>query len=220
MQQPFSWPDWAMQTQQQLQTQMQKVAELERQVCELSARLDALGAKPAYTIEKLEYHFDQLKVERLDGTLHIGMMPPGADSQGQMDQFTVTPVYPKPPSVVQPGAVATGSQPQPDAVSSTPAANDPLWQRLEHYLKHEAPQVLERIAEQRQLPLDHHHSRLILEDLGRQAMPRLAYYRETAHRENGSTPQADEAAITRTVSDIEEAMRMYLDRLLGEEPTS
>ncbi|GBF72619.1 hypothetical protein PA598K_00882 [Paenibacillus sp. 598K] len=220
MQQPFSWPDWAMQTQQQLQTQTQKVAELERQVCELRARLDTLGDKPAYTIEKLEYHFDQLKVERLDGTLHIGMMPPGAESQGQMDQFTVTPAYPKPPIVAQPGSTAPGSQPQPGAVDTTSAANDPLWQRLEHYMRHEAPQVLERIAEQRQLPLDHHHSRLILEDLGRQAMPRLAYYRETAHREGGAAPQADDAAITRTVNDIEEAMRMYLDRLLGEEPTS
>lgn len=212
--QPFSWLDWARQTQHQVQQQAQRIAELERQMCELSARLKCMDEKPSYTIERLEYHFDQLKVDRLEGTLHIGMTPPGGEALGEMDQFTVTPAYPQPPGAT------SAAMPSPQTAQASPwPPDDELRQRIDHYLEHAAPAVLSQLAAQRQLPIDPHHGRLILDDLKRQALPRLAYYRETVHRDSGGTPPADDIA-ARTIRDIEEAMRQYVARLVqGEEST-
>ncbi|MGN7455526.1 spore germination protein GerPC [Paenibacillus pasadenensis] len=50
----------------------------------IESRLAELETRPSYTIEKLEYNFDQLKVEQLDGTLNIGMTAP---SEAQMQEF-------------------------------------------------------------------------------------------------------------------------------------
>ncbi|MFS0722796.1 spore germination protein GerPC [Paenibacillus sp. 1P07SE] len=213
-QQPFSWQDWARQTQHQVQQQAKRIAELERQMCELSARLACMDEKPSYTIERLEYHFDQLKVDRLEGTLHIGMTPPAGESLGEMDQFTVTPAYPQPPG--SPSAAAPSSQTVEPALGPP---DDELRQRIDHYLAHAAPALLSELAAQRQLPIDPHHARLILDDLKRQALPRLAYYRETARRDSSGTAAADDIA-ARTIRDIEEAMRVYITRLgQGEDPS-
>ena len=217
MQQPLAWSEWALQTQQQLQQQLLRVADLERQVCELSARLKVMEEKPSCTIEKLEYRFDQLKVERLDGTLHIGMSPQACESEGVIDQFTTTPLYPQPPTTTTP---AGNSQPQPSdpSLSTSWQAEDYARQQVEQYLEKTAPEVLHRMATHAQLPLDPHHGRLILEDLKRQALPRLAYYKETAIRGGDhDTPDADSAA--RTILDIEQAMQLYVERLIQKEET-
>ncbi|WP_020616827.1 spore germination protein GerPC [Paenibacillus daejeonensis] len=216
MQQPIAWSEWALQTQQQLQQQLLRVADLERQVCELTTRLKVMEEKPSCTIEKLEYRFDQLKVERLDGTLHIGMSPQACESQGVIEQFTTTPIYPQPP-VSATSAGNPQSQPSDPPLQSTSwPAEDDARQQVEHYLEQSAPEVLHRIAANAQLPLDPHHSRLILADLQRQALPRLAYYKETASRDSGH-PAADADIASRTIHDIEMAMQLYVERLLQKE---
>lgn len=218
MQQPMSWMDWALQTQQQLQQQMDRVADLERQVCELHAMLKIMGEKPSYTIEKLEYRFDQLKVEHLDGTLHIGMSPQACETEGVMEQVTTTPVYPQPATGASPAGNPSPVQAPAPSQSSQRPPDDLARQQIEHYLDELAPDILSRIAADYQLPLDPHHSRLILDDLKRQAMPRLAYYKETASRDGRHTSDVADL-VNQTILDIEKAMRLYVERLVQKEET-
>ena len=46
-------------------------------------------SKPLYHIDSLAYHFDQLKVEKLDGTLNIGMTPPSEDTIKEIGQLVM-----------------------------------------------------------------------------------------------------------------------------------
>ncbi|WP_067840601.1 spore germination protein GerPC [Amphibacillus sediminis] len=49
-----------------------KIKELEQK---LSLLEEQLSSHPRTHIDKIEYHFDQLKIERLEGTLQIGISP-------------------------------------------------------------------------------------------------------------------------------------------------
>ena len=55
----------------------------------LSKEIDALKDKPPINVERLEYKFDQLKIEKLDGTLNIGINP--ADLNNIEDMEIPTP---------------------------------------------------------------------------------------------------------------------------------
>ena len=80
------------------QLQERQIAQLLLYLQDVENRLQQAENQPTYTIEKLEYNFDQLKVEQLDGTLNIGMTAP---SEAQMQEFGQVSV---PQKVVKGGA--------------------------------------------------------------------------------------------------------------------
>ncbi len=63
------------QLQQALQAQQTAILNLEDQVRLLQEELNELKNRPSSSVGKVEYKFDQLKVENLNGTLNIGLNP-------------------------------------------------------------------------------------------------------------------------------------------------
>lgn len=63
-----------------IQKQEQRIQALEGTVSQLKSELAELKDKPKINVERIEYKFDQLKVETLEGTLNIGLNP--SDLQG------------------------------------------------------------------------------------------------------------------------------------------
>ncbi|EAO55492.1 Spore germination protein PC [Bacillus thuringiensis serovar israelensis ATCC 35646] len=76
------------QLQQALQTQQAAILNLEDQVRQLQEELNELKNRPSSSVGKVEYKFDQLKVENLNGTLNIGLNPFSAKGQ-QIEDFQV-----------------------------------------------------------------------------------------------------------------------------------
>jgi spore germination protein PC len=74
------------QLQNKVMIQEKKISELEKLIADLTDELKRLKEKPAIHVDKIEYSFDQLKVQTLEGTLNIGVNP--ADLQG-IDSFEV-----------------------------------------------------------------------------------------------------------------------------------
>nr|WP_286183310.1 spore germination protein GerPC [Bacillus sp. ISL-55] len=66
--------------------QSKKTAKLEKMILELQQEIAALKERPPVQIGNIEYKFDQLKVETLEGTLNIGLNPTDLDG---IDDFTV-----------------------------------------------------------------------------------------------------------------------------------
>lgn len=62
------------------QNHQERIAKLEAEQQKLRTELDQLKGQKRTHVEKIEYKFDQLKVERLEGTLHIGVSPEGSGS--------------------------------------------------------------------------------------------------------------------------------------------
>lgn len=73
--------------QQCVQAQERRIAQLEQQVRQMEADLKQLKEKPPIQVGTIEYKFDQLKVETVEGTLNIGLNP--TDLQG-IEDFAIS----------------------------------------------------------------------------------------------------------------------------------
>lgn len=136
-------------------TQMQQhIHQLYDQMNSLENRIQQLeqNASPKTTIEKLEYHFDQLKIERLDGTLHIGVSP---DDLQKIDDFTL---------------------PKQQQSEQMPL---PAHHSLEQYIEQEMPAYTSELEQQYNYPLDNQYRQVLMEDLKKQLASRIAYYQQT-----------------------------------------
>ncbi|KQX60785.1 MULTISPECIES: spore germination protein GerPC [unclassified Paenibacillus] len=82
----ITWQQWAQQVSAYIEMQKQRIDTLEQTVSKLQTDLNALKNQKGVHIDKIEYKFDQLKVEKLDGTLTIGISPSLLD---QIDDLSV-----------------------------------------------------------------------------------------------------------------------------------
>jgi spore germination protein PC len=69
-----------------VQHQSKKISKMEKMVMDLQQEVAALKDRPPVQIGNIEYKFDQLKVESLEGTLNIGLNPTELDG---IDDFSV-----------------------------------------------------------------------------------------------------------------------------------
>ncbi|MFJ7728070.1 spore germination protein GerPC [Neobacillus sp. NPDC097160] len=81
-----------------IQAQEKRIAALEQTIQKLRTDLAQIGEKPTIHVDRIEYKFDQLKVETLEGTLNIGLNPndlSGIEDFAVQNQSLKTPFSPK-----------------------------------------------------------------------------------------------------------------------------
>lgn len=81
-----------------IQAQEQRIITLETTVQKMREEMKQLMEKQAIHVDKIEYKFDQLKVETLEGTLNIGLNPSdlsGIEDFAVQNQSLNTPLSPK-----------------------------------------------------------------------------------------------------------------------------
>ncbi|WP_028610407.1 spore germination protein GerPC [Paenibacillus harenae] len=202
------WQIWSLDVQQKLKSQQEQIDRLEAQVAALCEQLKQLEARPAYNIESIEYHFDQLKVEQLDGTLNIGMTAPGSGNDsfpGSIEQLAV-------------------NQPEvfPSAGPSIPPQSGPytdIFNEMNRYLDTEAQQKLIMYENELCIPLDPYHRRIVIEDVRKQVPTRIQYYLREGERgaEEQSAAVDDNAIISRVLAktkrDADAALLAYMRQL-------
>ncbi|MEH6946165.1 spore germination protein GerPC [Bacillus sp. JJ634] len=69
-----------------LEAQEKRIQQLEQEIKRLTEEVSILKERPPVHIDRIEYKFDQLKVESLDGTLNIGLNPSDLNN---IDEFAV-----------------------------------------------------------------------------------------------------------------------------------
>ncbi|TFJ93564.1 spore germination protein GerPC [Lentibacillus salicampi] len=136
----------------------QRIDEQDRFIRSLETRIQQLENNTyqhnKQTVEKVEYHFDQLKIENLDGTLHIGLSP---DDLNNIEDFST-----------------------PDAGHST--IKQQLLPDLNAYLRENGVELIRDLAIQNQVPMERIDSGLLLEDMAKQLPERIAHYEAEARQ--------------------------------------
>ncbi|WP_214629940.1 spore germination protein GerPC [Paenibacillus agaridevorans] len=212
------WHVWSAEVSRRLHQQQLQIERLEAQLSQLQNKISMLEAKPSYNVESIQYRFDQLKVERLEGTLNIGMTLPGgeaADSTtgtGEVEQFTV------------------GDQPnyypvqQPMGTQQAEGPFRALAGRLDGYMASEGERRLLSQEMELGMQLDPHHRRIVLEDVRKQLPARIKHYinqLSKEEQENLSNPGAmTERIFERTKRDAEAAIGAYMRQLKDTYPQS
>lgn len=152
---------YIQQMQGQLQCLQDKVCELEKQIEDLTKDMKKVKDQPT---TQIQYSFDQLKIERLDGTLNIGLSSE-SDGKNMVDDFMVG---------GESIAVGNGGK-RPEPVSSTREYTE-ILANLEEYLSVEAPLDIGRIEETQEHKLDEAYRELIINDIRTQLPGRLEHY--------------------------------------------
>lgn len=174
-----------------IKKQEEQLTKIEKDNEELRKTIDTLKKQPPINVEKIEYHFDQLKIERLDGTLNIGLNP--SDLQG-MDEFAITP----------------NNQMQP--LFQNQSLIEQIRNKLNDYIDLELPKEIEAKKKEFNLQLDDSFTQFILDDIRKQMSDRIHFYMQKLAQENSNRSQEEQEQeiIYRIVEDISQAINAFL----------
>ncbi|MFC5701087.1 spore germination protein GerPC [Cohnella faecalis] len=181
-----------------LQQSEQLVQQLGDQLKQLQKELSDLKAKPPLHIE---YHFDQLKVNRLEGTLNVGLSPQGI---GGIDSFD-TP------------ATGCWNVVQESKPASDDAQIEAIQGEMARYMDETAFGALQGLEQSLGIPLDAAHRQKVVEDVKGQLNDRVRYYAKTAAYPAEGTDEARQKWRSdieqKTYRDIQSAFSAYLTKL-------
>jgi len=186
----------------------EQLNELAGRVSRLEEELRSLQNRSSTHIDKIEYSFEQLKVETLAGTLVIGMAG-GLD--GSVEEFTLGS---ETKQDLQLGAVGPqGLQ----TLSSDLFVR--ARQGVRDYLGVEIDGDLELAAGECGQEVDEELKRAIKEDLGRQSDGRIAAYLKQLQTKEGYDPELEKQIVEKVKADIRAGLKVYFDNQ-GKEATT
>lgn len=194
---PYPLPDGAdlerrlSRAEQTLNRLSERLEQVERQLEEVNNR----------TPMHIEYHFDQLKVNELKGTLNVGLSPQGA--QG-IESFE-TPFSQWP----QPGGMTADA-----SADSRPIGE--LAQQMESYMDNDAPAILSGLEQQFGVTLNPAHRLRLLADVKGQLKERVHYYAKISpYPADGADEERRtwrQAVIDKTTRDVHAALSGYMQQ--------
>ncbi len=150
-----TWYQYMVQLHEHIKRQDQTIQELTNRINKLESQQYTTPSNT--TIEKLEYHFDQLKIERMDGTLHIGFNP---EDLANTDDFSM-PLHQR----------------------KQPNQSNALLTKLEDYINHAGPTQLDQMAQELNRPIDETKKNLIIQDIRMQLAERITFYNQEADKQ-------------------------------------
>ncbi|WP_187274455.1 spore germination protein GerPC [Paenibacillus sp. N3.4] len=229
----ITWEQWAQQLSAYIELQKQRIDKLEETVTKLQTDLSTIKDQKRFHIDKIEYNFDQLKVEKLDGTLTIGISPGALD---KIEDFTVngTPMGKEAGLDGNPFAQAQATGPNP---SPSPTQNQAYGQGqepmtsfgiqqevcsgIEQYLQQELQTDMRNLENKYQQPLDDDYKAFIIDDIRKQLDTRIQHYvnqyRGVGFKEPIETITT--SIMEKTKQDIVSAIDTYISSLPRKEGT-
>jgi spore germination protein PC len=178
-----------------LQSQENRIAALEQTIQKLQEQLKQLKDKPSIQIEKIEYKFDQLKVETLDGTLNIGLNP---SDLANIEDFAVenqslnTPIHPK------------------AQMQRSMKIEESIYQ----YLETELPVLFMETQNQLNIRLDDSYLDFIKQDILKQLPARIDFHLQSNAALEGEGKQNTEESIIELIKqEIRKGILIFINHL-------
>lgn len=154
----YNWHDNTAQLQSIIYSQNEKLLYLEDQIQQLQKQVQKLQQANTNKIDKVEYKFDQLKVERLEGTLNIGLSPYGG--AGTIEDFAVN---------QRELSVSTNEEQQHPMIDSVKT-------QIHDYLNNDCQNVLKSLEQKYNYNLEDPYRTFIIDDVRKQIDQRIHYY--------------------------------------------
>ncbi|WP_152396904.1 spore germination protein GerPC [Paenibacillus guangzhouensis] len=172
--------------------QADKINKLETNVEEIKKELTDFRNQKQISVDKIEYRFDLLKVENLNGTLVIGVTPDGAKSIEEMAKNGYSVVH--------------------SSKDKHSELYDSTSNTMEHYLKSEVPGKIDSISKQFQLNVDHEYRQRMTNDLKKQLHDRIHHYmNQVDHDKDLSTSK--QFILDHVKRDIQIAIEQHLESI-------
>ncbi|MDF2963717.1 MAG: spore gernimation protein [Paenibacillus sp.] len=178
-----------------LHYQSQQIQQLKARVQELDNEINELKKNNTQPpVIRNEYRFDLFKVEKLEGTLNIGLNPTPGAADSSIEEFAVGQTLDTPPVPEQ----------------QNPQMFQGIQEQVHDYLSSDAYRTLEAFEHQYQYPLDDPYRKFIMEDVKKQIDQRIRYYLQ---KQPESTDNIQESIIANVKKDIEKTFEAFIRNL-------
>ncbi|MEK4880206.1 MULTISPECIES: spore germination protein GerPC [Paenibacillus] len=148
-------PYYAQQVFNALRLQAEKIQQLEKQLRDLQGDVDSIKNNKSASIGPINYHFEQLKIEKLEGTLNIGITP---NEGNNLDE-----------------AMINGKSIGEQEVGTT-ALSDQIRPQILKYVQEEVPSQFSRLEKEKNLSIDEQYIQMVTQDLLNQMDGRINEY--------------------------------------------
>lgn len=179
-------------------SQNKKVETLENQLEQLQKEIVLLKKEKGIHIDKIEYKFDQLKVERLEGTLNIGITPNG---KGTIDEYDIE-----------------GNIKEEVAFPVEKNINE-LTRRVkedvDEYVANDIEKELMRVVHKYNYPLDSTYKQLIIDDIEKQLDKQIQIYINQLNNNinDHNLTEIKNTIVHKVISDIQQALEKFIQHL-------
>ncbi|MEI2663557.1 spore germination protein GerPC [Rossellomorea sp. LJF3] len=172
-----------------------RIVALEKKVDELSQELTAIKETPKINVEKIEYKFDQLKVESLDGTLNIGLNP--SNLKDTIEDLAVD------------------QNVNVDSIKDLTPYKERITKEIQAYIQTEVPALIQDNEMQFQRSLDPSYYEMVQQDLLNQMPQRIDFYLENIpHVESKqSEGEWERKIISKIKQDIQTALFSFMSQM-------
>lgn len=177
--------------------QEKRIQTLEQSVYKLTEEVEALKKRPPIKVDTIEYKFDQLKVETLDGTLNIGLNP--SDLQN-IEDFAV-----------DNKGLQTPFSPH-QQMKRTLEIEEEIYQ----FLENELPQEITEIQEKNNLIFDESYLSFIKEDIKKQLPVRIDHHikqLQAFRHENKELENINKRVIELLIKEIRTGVETFMKNL-------
>lgn len=182
-----------------LRSQQQQIRRMRAELNELQNQVKEFREKPTTNIERIEYKFDQLKIETLEGTLNIGLTPNGMPDSEPFEQFSVG---------------QTSNSTHLPILQQYPDLYPRLQKELQHFLSHDCQHLIDESAKKYNINLDGPHKNFIIQDIERQLEERIHnYLKQSAHLRNANEETIEEHILGEVKKDISNAIDIFIKHL-------
>ena len=189
---------YAIEMKKYLEKQEQRILTLEAEIHSLAAKLQQMTNQRSVTIEKIEYKFDQLKIEKLDGTLNIGVNP------GDIEEFVDSTV-----------SNMSSSSPTSFTTEQREIVTSQITAEVSAFIDRELSEMIAQHEAQTGERFEGQYDNFIREDLFKQLPERIEFYLNQ-HPYNKNIEQANEYTekiIEQIKTDISQAIYHFLQNV-------
>lgn len=185
-----------------IEYQNHKISQLEEQILFLQKEMEKIKNTPKTTIEKIEYKFDQLKVETLEGTLNIGISPNGNES---IEDYAVN------------------TRQSSESTINNELSNESMLQEIQmeinQFFENQFFPEIEQIEKKYHTQLGEDNHQLIIDDIKKQLDDRIQFYINQlplAEKNQDSISQMKQVT-EKVLNDIRIALDKYIENFSKKE---
>lgn len=180
-----------------IESQAKKIKKLESSVTELQQEVANLKARPPVQVGNIEYKFDQLKVETLDGTLNIGLNP--SDLEGITD-FTVDNKNIQTPNNSSPKKLFKRSM--------------EIENEVRDYLESQLPEIYQETKDKLQMTIDDAYYQFIREDILKQLPNRVqTHLSNLKDGERETDEHTKQIVVENMKKEIQQGVYLFLEQV-------
>ncbi|AIQ24294.1 spore germination protein GerPC [Paenibacillus sp. FSL R5-0475] len=179
-----------------LRIQTEKIRLLEKQLQDLQCEVVSIKNNNIASIGPINYHFEQLKIEKLEGTLNIGITP---NEGNNLDEAMIN----GKPIGEQEGGTPTAS-----------ALSDKIRPEILKYVQEEVPSQFSRLEKEQNLSIDEQYIQMVTQDLLNQMDGRINEYVSqlpAAEEGRGYTEEESASIVEQIKRDIVTAVERHLE---------